>query len=77
MGILTRKQDERFVISSDHANPHATNKRAGRIDEHYVAWTGAAWSANVAEALLFDDLDAADDYVRANYTKLAGSISSV
>jgi hypothetical protein len=74
MGILTRKQEERFVVSSDHANPQANNKRAARIDEHYQVWTGAAWSANTAEALLFDSLDMADDYVRANYSKLASSV---
>jgi hypothetical protein len=75
MGILTRKQDERFVISSDHANPGGTVKRAPRrLNEPYLVWTGAGWSPDIAEALLFDTLDTADEYVRANYSKLASGI---
>ncbi len=74
MGILTRKQAEQFVISSDHANPQATGKRAGRMDAAYHVWTGDAWSADNDTALLFESLDIADEYVRANYSKLVSGI---
>jgi hypothetical protein len=74
MGILTRKQAEQFVISSDHTNPRATSKRAGRMDANYQVWTGVAWSADNGEALLFESLDIADEYVRANYPKLTSGI---
>jgi hypothetical protein len=74
MGILTRKQSEQFVISSDHANPQATNKRAGRMDAAYQVWTGNTWSADNGAALMFESLEIADEYVRANYSKLANGI---
>jgi hypothetical protein len=37
-------------------------------------WTGDAWSADNDTALLFESLDIADEYVRANYSKLASGI---
>jgi hypothetical protein len=75
MGILTRSQGEQFVISSDRANPGATSKRASRhINESYQVWTGSQWSSDITQAMLFATLDDADDYVRANYQKLAINI---
>jgi hypothetical protein len=73
MGILTRKQGEQFVISSDHASPGARKTRAPRhlINEPYYVWTGAIWSSDQALAVLFGSLEDADDYVRMNYSKLS------
>lgn len=77
MGILTRKQDERFVVSSDHASRGATSRRAPRhLNEPYQVWTGLNWSPNVTEAVGFDSLDDADEYVRANYAKLVSTLQA-
>jgi hypothetical protein len=67
MGILTRRQGTHFVISSDHT-AEASNKRAPRhLANDYQVWTGKRWSANMTDAMNFESLDDADEYVRANY----------
>ncbi len=72
MGILTRKQNERFVISSDLTDPLAKGKRApNRVNTAYLVWTGLTWSPNNSEAQFFDSLDDADEYVRAHYAELS------
>jgi hypothetical protein len=72
MGILTRKQGQTFVISSDHNPLDALGRRpARRLDEPYQVWTGADWSDNNEAAMTFDSLDAADEYVRANYARVS------
>ena len=72
MGILTRKQGGTFVISSDHNPLDALGRRAARrLDEPYHVWTGANWSANNDDAMTFQSLDDADEYVRANYAKVS------
>lgn len=72
MGILTRKQGGTFVISSDQNALDPSNKRAPRrLDEPYQVWTGVHWSINIDEALMFESLDDADEYVRANYSKVS------
>ncbi len=73
MGILTRQQDETFVISSDHIINGPPSKRApNKVNGPYLVWTGTAWSDNMSEALCFTSLDDADEYVRANYARLSG-----
>jgi hypothetical protein len=72
MGILTRKQGEQFVISSDHTLSGVTNQRPPRrLSEPYQVWTGSIWSLDIAEAVTFNSLDDADEYVRVNYQKLS------
>ncbi|HZZ28555.1 MAG TPA: hypothetical protein VFE46_11180 [Pirellulales bacterium] len=72
MGILTRKQGEQFVISSDHTEPGVISTRPPRrLNEPYQVWTGTVWSANIMEAAIFESLEDADEYVRANYTRLS------
>jgi hypothetical protein len=34
-------------------------------------WTGGGWSANNEEAMMFESLDDADEYVRANYARVS------
>ncbi len=77
MGILTRKQGTGFVIGSDRSATDAPTTRApkGRLSDSIAVWTGETWSPEMAEALTFDTLDAADEYVRANYAKVAGQFS--
>jgi hypothetical protein len=73
MGIMTRRQGDVFVIASDRTADGASTKRApARLSEIYQVWTGAGWSADMAEAISFDSMDTADEYVRANYTKVTG-----
>lgn len=73
MGILTRKQGTKYVISSDRDLDHKTSKRAPRTaSDVYQVWTGIEWSTNLSDALGFDSLDDADEYVRANYNKVVG-----
>ena len=73
MGILTRRQGTKFVISSDRDLNEQGNKRAPRIQSDvYQVWTGNEWSTNQSDALSFDSLDNADEYVRANYSNVVG-----
>ena len=72
MGILTRRQGKKFVISSDHYPLGELRRRpARRLDEPYHVWTGATWSSNNEEAMIFESLEDADDYVRANYSRVS------
>ncbi len=72
MGILTRRQGELFVISSDQTEPGLANKRPPRrVNDAYLVWTGDRWSTEPGEAILFASLDEADEYVRANYGKVS------
>ena len=72
MGILTRQVGTKYVISSDRAIDGVTTKRAPRLRaEFFQVWTGTAWSVDVAEALVFESLDAADEYVKVNYPSVS------
>jgi hypothetical protein len=67
MGVMARKQDERFVITSDRTPDGATNKRAPRnLSDTYLVWTGDSWSSVMSDAETFDTLEVAEDYIRAN-----------
>ena len=72
MGILTRRQGEAYVITSDREAHDAPSKRAPRwLADSYRVWTGVEWSTNRSAALNFGSLEDADEYVRANYSKVA------
>ncbi len=72
MGIMTRQQGDTFVITSDRAFGASPTARAPtRLTEVYEVWTGTCWSATREEAISFHSLDAADEYVRANYAKVS------
>jgi len=70
MGILTRPQGKQFVISSDHTDEMSAKRAPRRLTEEYQVWTGAQWSMDMTDAMLFESLDDADDYVRSNYAKI-------
>jgi hypothetical protein len=73
MGILTRRQDDAFVITSDRpVGAAATNRAPTRLTDDYQVWNGTAWSATKSDALSFASLDAADEFVRANIAKMTG-----
>ena len=73
MGILTRQQEDLFVITSDRAAGASPTARAPtRLTEAYEVWTGTGWSPTRSDALGFASLEAADEYVRANFGKVTG-----
>jgi hypothetical protein len=77
MGILTRKQGTGYVIGSDRCATDAPTGRPPKapLSESIAVWTGESWSAVMTEAMIFDTLDDADEYVRANYSKVADQLS--
>jgi hypothetical protein len=78
MGILTRKQGADYVIGSDRSATEAPTSRApkGRLTDSITVWTGESWSAVMTEAMTFGTLDDADEYVRANFSKVTGQVSA-
>ena len=67
MGVMVRKRDERFVITSDRKPDDASNKRAPKnLSDTYLVWTGDGWSSDITNAEIFDSTEAAEDYIRAN-----------
>jgi hypothetical protein len=78
MGILTRKQGTDYVIGSDRSATDAPTNRApkGKSSDSLAVWTGEAWSAQMTDAMTFDTLDEADEYVRANFSKVTGQNSA-
>jgi hypothetical protein len=77
MGILTRKQGTGFVIGSDRNATDAPTTRPpkGRLSDSIAVWTGGTWSAVMTDAMTFETLDDADEYVRVNFSKVAGQFS--
>ena len=74
MGILTRQQGTGFVVTSDRWATDAPTARAPnmRPSDSLAVWTGQSWSAVNTEAMTFETLDDADEYVQANFSKLVG-----
>jgi hypothetical protein len=73
MGILTRQQGDVFVITSDRAAGAPLTARAParfRLTDAYEVWTGTSWSPAKDDAMSFRSIDAADEYVRANLSKI-------
>jgi hypothetical protein len=71
MGVMARKRDERFVITSDRQPDSAEKKRAPKnISETYLVWTGDSWSSIMPDAETFDSMDAAEEYIRINYERV-------
>ena len=67
MGVMVRKRDERFVITSDRKPDDTSNKRAPKtLSDTYLVWTGDGWSSVITDAEIFDSMEAAEDYIRAN-----------
>jgi hypothetical protein len=71
MGILTRRQGEQFVITSDRSSDGGPSSRIQKRMSHtYLVWTGDRWSAETSDAKTFDAMKDADEYIRANYAKV-------
>lgn len=74
MGILTLKQDGNYVITSDRSMSDAAVKRAPKanLSGNYHVWTGDSWSLVKPDAMTFQLLDEADEYVKSHYSRLTG-----
>jgi hypothetical protein len=74
MGILTLLQGQVYVISSDRSMTDAPIKKPlkSRPSGNYQVWAGDTWSLVKTDAMTFGSLDEADEYVRANYSRLSG-----
>ena len=72
MGIQTKQHDGKYLISSDRGMKDAPVGRPprGNPSDTYQFWTGEAWSLVQADAMTFNTLDEADEYVKANYPRL-------
>ncbi len=71
MGILTLQQGDGYVIASDRDAAEPPSKRCpSRRTEVCQVWTGSTWSSDSNNAIRFASLDAADEYVRANFAKV-------
>ena len=73
MGILTRRQGDAYVITSDRVS-HAVPLEAcpGRLSDVYQVWTSSGWSTEISAALLFRSMDEADEYIRTHYAQITG-----
>ena len=73
MGVMPRKSGEHFIITSDRSAGELPSKSAPkkRMDDDVLqVWTGSGWSTSHAAAAVFSGLDAADDYIRANFDRV-------
>lgn len=71
MGVMARQVGELFIVTSDRdaEGVHAKTVRKRLLDTYQV-WTGSQWSTVASEAVTFTTMDEADEYVRANYTRI-------
>jgi hypothetical protein len=68
---MTLRQGDVFVIASDRASgTPRTARPPARPSEAYEVWTGDNWSPTKTDAIGFGTVAAADEYLRANLTKL-------
>lgn len=72
MGVMPRKSGDNFIITSDRVAGELPSKQPPKkpIVDVFQVWTGDGWSPSAAGAVLFSALDAADDYIRANYGRV-------
>jgi hypothetical protein len=71
MGVMTRDRGEGFVITSDRGPDETKNTRvAKKMSSTYLVWTGDSWSAVMTDAKTFATEEAADDYIRANSSRV-------
>ncbi len=72
MGVMTREQNERFVITSDRTSGDSPSKVAPKrhLDGVFRVWTGGQWSTIAADAITFEASEDADDYIKENSIRL-------
>lgn len=72
MGVRPRKSGENFIITSDRVAGELPSNRIPKNSPHEVfqVWTGDEWSATITDATLFTAIDVADEYIRANFSRV-------
>lgn len=70
MGILARRQGAVFVIASDRLSHAEPTKKAPRFSEVCQVWTGIQWSTSMDQAMSFSSIDEAEEYIRANSSRV-------
>lgn len=73
MGVMPRKSGENFIITSDRTAGELPTKAVPKkrlADDAFQVWTGSGWSPSHDAAAVFSGLDAADDYIRANFNRV-------
>lgn len=72
MGVMAREQDEFYVITSDRTFGDSPSKVAPKrqYDGVYRVWTGDQWSKVETDAITFEAIEAADDYIKENSGRL-------
>ncbi len=72
MGVMSRKSGDNFIITSDKVAGEPPTKQAPKkpMVEGFQVWTGDRWSTSIEAAAVFSELDAADDYIRANFDRV-------
>ena len=68
MGVMAREQGEFYVITSDRTLGDSPSKTAPKKpnDEVYQVWTGDKWSTITTDAITFEAIEEADEYIRKN-----------
>lgn len=72
MGVMIRNQGDQFVITSDRVAGDLPSRSAPkrRAVEVYQVWTGDKWSTVPTDAKTFTSEDEADEYVKANSSRI-------
>ena len=72
MGVMAREQDELYVITSDRTSGDSPSKIAPKKtkDGVYRVWTGDKWSTISTDAMTFEAIEEADDYIKENSGRL-------
>ena len=72
MGVMSRKSGDNFIITSDRVVGELPIKHAPKkpLLEVFQVWTGDGWSPSIDAAAIFSEIDAADDYIRANFDRV-------
>ena len=68
MGVMAREQGEFYVITSDRTLGDSPSKTAPKKpnDGIYQVWTGDEWSTDTSDAITFEAIEEADEYIRKN-----------
>jgi hypothetical protein len=68
MGVMAREQGEFYVITSDRNwgySPTTTPQKKPH-DRVFQVWTGDKWSTTTSDAMTFEAIEEADEYIREN-----------
>ena len=72
MGVMARAQDELYVITSDRILGDSPSKTAPKRsnDQLYQTWTGDQWSPIATDAITFEAMEDAEEYIKDNSARL-------